>query len=865
MATLECISRFQRFQSNIRNGFLGRGPGFSHSAPSALFIPAVRRALHMHQAKLSQRLVSLLVATFILVSPLALAAQQRRTAAPRKPAPVEPAEPPPTFDSLLAADSYKIYCEVRGAGGLIRSSAVNDLLEPFMKVGGPPKEFNTMVTWLNAHADVLAGSRVLIAGWASRPKLPNVLIAIEFPSAEEAKKFYPEFRDFLPKLLPTPTPTPSPTSGPAGAPMPAIVAPRNTAAVAEAQPAPTPPYQMKQTGTLVLLSDTTFNLSDLKPRGSKLLEEDQGFQLARNRFASESVFLYVDVKRIEKEEKDRQKKWEEEDQKRAEREAAQPKTEASPQAEESPESMETATTSPAAEEQASQPIEPEVVATLESPAVVGVDPQTSNDASLTGTPQRGTDEVSPFIFSLYGAFFGGQSRWPEAVAAAITFEGDAYVVRTLIINAPETKASAIPFVPQFVSGPALVPESPNIFPADTDLFVSASLDYGQVYEGMIKALSDAEELSKTYARRYSRGAVTDDPPRESPFAVYEKKLGLKIKDDILPLLGNELALALQRKPVSPAPAALPASAVNPVEQTTATDSEQKTAKPSEPTPLIAIAIKDREAVGRLIPKIIESLGFKGASLFAQTERRDGTELVSYGDVFVYAFVGDFLVVSADAAATRRVIDSYLDRQTLSSDSHFRNFTRWQPRQVLGQVYVAPGLVEQYNPIFGSRGNTRTSEFWSRLNPVIDPLTYALTNDGQGPLHEIHIPRNLLMLMIAGASSGAGEASAQTNEAIAKSMLQTVASAEATFHSTEGNGRYGTLDELASTGLVSKDYFQRFGYTIEVTVSGGGFGATATPIEYGKSGKLSYFIDESGVLRAGDHGGGAATIADQPME
>ena len=62
-----------------------------------------------------------------------------------------------------------------------------------MKFGGPPKEFNAMVAWLNAHADVLAGSRVMIAGWASRPKLPNVLIAIEFSSAEDAKKFYPAF------------------------------------------------------------------------------------------------------------------------------------------------------------------------------------------------------------------------------------------------------------------------------------------------------------------------------------------------------------------------------------------------------------------------------------------------------------------------------------------------------------------------------------------------------------------------------------------------------------------------------------------------------------------------------------------------
>jgi len=223
-------------------------------------------------------------------------------------------------------------------------------------------------------------------------------------------------------------------------------------------------------------------------------------------------------------------------------------------------------------------------------------------------------------------------------------------------------------------------------------------------------------------------------------------------------------------------------------------------------------------------------------------------------------------VSPNAAATRRTVDSYLNHQTLSSDSHFRNFTRWQPRQVLGQVYVAPSLVELYGP--GSGGvfvNEKMSEFLSHMNPAIDPLTYALSNDGQGPLHELHMPKNLLQLLIAGASSEVSQAPLQTNERIARSTLQSVAGAEASFWTDKGDGRYATLDELVSEGLVNKDLLQRYGYTIELSVSGNKFEAVAIPAEYGKTGRLSYFIDETGVLRAGDHGGGAATIADHPIE
>jgi hypothetical protein len=829
----------------------------------------------MHKNKLSHRLISLLVATVIFASPLLIAAQHRRAGTPRRPAPAEPVqpiEPPPAFDSLLATDSFKVYCEVRGAGGLIRSSAVTDLTDPFMKVGGPSNEFNTMLRWLSAHADALGSSRVMIAGWPSRPKLPNVVIAIEFSSPEEAKNFYPALRDFLPTLLPTPTPTPSPTPTPDAAPSPSAVltarppearetgavavavplaTPQLVAAVAEPQAAPTPPYQMKQAGTLVLLSDTAFKFSDLKPRDSKPLQEDQEFVLARNRFASESVFLYIDTKAIDKEEQERRKKYEDEMlliQQQAATATPEP----------SPETAEPATTPTPGEDLPFPSPDSDPTADFPQPVIPETDvPESVGVAPSTG-PKADEEQIPiPYNYSIEQAFFGGEGKWPNALAFAIAFEGDSYVVRTLIINDSDSKANPIPFWPQFVSGPALTPEASNVFPADTDLFLSVSLDYPQIYEGMVKALARAEEQ----ARKYNRGATRQLPPLESPFTTYEKKLGLKIKDDLLPLLGNEFALALPRKQPTPTP-----SPANPeLEKTAADSAAPKSSGSPDPTPVIAIAIKDREAVARLIPKIIDALGVKGASLFGQTEKRDGVEITSYGNVFAYAFLDNFLVVSPDAALTRHVVDSYVNRQTLSSDSHFRNFTRWQPRQVLGQIYVAPSLVTQYNPIFGSRMmDEKKIELLSRVNPVIDPLTYALTNDGQGPLHELRLPKNLLMFMIAGISAEVEQAETEMNEMRAKSFLQLVGSAEASFQSNKGDGRYATLDELSSEGFINQEYFQSFGYTIELTVSGTRFEATAVPKEYGKTGKLSFFIDESKVLRGGDHGGGAATVADQPV-
>jgi hypothetical protein len=805
----------------------------------------------MKNSRTANRLIASFVTILLLATPLL--AQQRRSVPKRSAAAPEPA---PTFDSLLAADSYKVYCEVRGVGGLIHSPAVNDLLDPVMKLGGPPKEFKMLVKWLGAHGDALGGSRMLVAGWPSRPKLPTVIIAIEFSSPEEAKKFYPELRDFLPKFLPTPTPTPTPEPTPkvSGSPSETQVRAEVTVPIpqAEKEPERLPPYQMKQAGSLVFISDIAFTFRNLRPPGSKGLEEDQNFLLARNRFSSESLFLYFDLKSIEKEEKEQREKWEKEAQKREEAEAANP-----------PKEAETVDEVAAVETVPIDPVLPPSDLPPGEPAVLEATVNSPDSSNGTGTDTTSSDvDMTPAFYSLYGALFGGQSKWPEAVGAALVFENDAYVVRTLILNGAENKSSAIPFVPTFVSGPAITPEAPGVFPADVDLFVSVSLDYPQIYEGMLKAFADSQEMMRKASGPYRGRPVTDIQQMETPFAVYEKKLGLKVKDDLLPLLGSELALALPRKakkaanePGSDAPDLKQSSGV----------ATQNNAK-AGPNPIVAIGVKDREAVGRLIPKLIESFGLKGANLLAQTERRDGTELVSYAGVFSYAFVGDFLVISPDPADVRHVVDAYLNHQTLSSDSHFRNYTRWQSRQMLGQVYVAPGLVEEYTLGSGSGVALRDkmNEFLTGVNPVIDPLTYSLSNDGLGPLHELHIPKNLLQVLVAGMMVGTSEGAASSNEAVTQSIVRTAANAEATFKATEGNGSYASLEQLAAAGLVSKEMFDKYGYRIEVVASGNKFEITAVPIEYGKTGKISYFIDETQILRGGDHGGGAATLSDEPM-
>ena len=82
-----------------------------------------------------------------------------------------------------------------------------------------------------------------------------------------------------------------------------------------------------------------------------------------------------------------------------------------------------------------------------------------------------------------------------------------------------------------------------------------------------------------------------------------------------------------------------------------------------------------------------------------------------------------------------------------------------------------------------------------------------------------------------------------------------------------HNRFGTLEEILPKDFGEKTFrglFEQLGYKLEMTLSGDKYTVTATPTAYGKSGKLSFYTDNSRVIRQGDHGGRPATAADKPV-
>ena len=111
-----------------------------------------------------------------------------------------------------------------------------------------------------------------------------------------------------------------------------------------------------------------------------------------------------------------------------------------------------------------------------------------------------------------------------------------------------------------------------------------------------------------------------------------------------------------------------------------------------------------------------------------------------------------------------------------------------------------------------------------------------------------------------------------NEGSAQSSLRTLHSAEATYQATRGQGKFGTLNELAAEGLIDAKLAtgMKNGYvfTVEVTTTEEdypGFTVVGVPETYRKTGVRSFYIDETGVIRAGDNHGAPSTKEDQPVD
>jgi hypothetical protein len=281
------------------------------------------------------------------------------------------------------------------------------------------------------------------------------------------------------------------------------------------------------------------------------------------------------------------------------------------------------------------------------------------------------------------------------------------------------------------------------------------------------------------------------------------------------------------------------------------------------SPVVIVSLADKKALQELLPRALEAVGIKGVSEQQLIEKRGDVEILTFTQASA-AFIGDFLVMS-DPQTMRWVIDAYNKRETLANSDEFKRAAGWQQRQLLGQVYVSNALLKDtFGDVYKSVDDIDDQElksFLSRLDPNPGAVTHALTKEGNGLLHELHVPKNLLTLISASSVVIQKTATLRSNEAVATYALYQLVSAE---HAAHRKGGYVSLDELKNSKRI-EELPELEGYEIKLTASGDHFEITATPTGYPKQGRRSFFIDETGVLRGADLGGKSATASTDPVD
>ena len=110
--------------------------------------------------------------------------------------------------------------------------------------------------------------------------------------------------------------------------------------------------------------------------------------------------------------------------------------------------------------------------------------------------------------------------------------------------------------------------------------------------------------------------------------------------------------------------------------------------------------------------------------------------------------------------------------------------------------------------------------------------------------------------VAASNAARNAASNAANEGSAIRTMQKISAAQATYYATYG--RYGGMEDLAQAGLIEQVLVSgnQNGYKFNVGVEGSpnaGYDAYGVPVIYQKTGRRSFYVDETSVIRTWDRG------------
>lgn len=424
-----------------------------------------------------------------------------------------------------------------------------------------------------------------------------------------------------------------------------------------------------------------------------------------------------------------------------------------------------------------------------------------------------------------------------------------------------------------------------------------------------KDQSRRQEESADFARGFSEASRKAEEISSQPEFInkiisrYERESGLKFHAEIEKCLGNEITVAYG---ISGLPAA----------------------DGKEPATHMAafIGLRDREAAQLAINKLIawmtgpvgsmpggntaqaetESAGDPpkektDEQLIKEQEQRlalmkmmprekyKNAEIMSL-TAFATGYVDNYLIIADSTDTIKRMLDNAERDHGIMRDANFATATMSMPATMSSRVYVGPKYFDEMLSGF-IRAWAAVAPDESGYVPLNLSATLAATvsADANGFRLEAFTPIGIPALLAFDSLTTTVKSNGAENELAAQMSLKTIAGLQEQYAAAHQH-RFATLEQLirfqksqpqaaaekqteqeldgavaAQRNLESlKEPDGNYRYAVKVHADGKHYQATATPIRYGRNGRLSFFVNESGQLRKADKHGEPADARDEPV-
>ncbi len=273
----------------------------------------------------------------------------------------------------------------------------------------------------------------------------------------------------------------------------------------------------------------------------------------------------------------------------------------------------------------------------------------------------------------------------------------------------------------------------------------------------------------------------------------------------------------------------------------------------------------------ILPRVLVVFGFASLSTPQRAEKRKGFDInvLGAGSGFSYTIINNFLV-AGELRAVRHCVDSFDARQTLASTNTYRDAVAWQARQKLVHLYLSDTVLRNTFEETRKRSGGSTDAVVRALLAQLEaaetaPASYEATNEGDVVMHEVRLPVSLVRTYALTIAVAAKDSQVLMNETMAVYALNRIAAAQSAYKDDRKKGRYATLEELIAEELLEQTFLENMEYKFELEVAVEKFEVSATPKTYGKSGRRSFFIDNTGTVRGADHRGEPANTDDPAVE